>query len=171
MAFLACVTCSCLLTGSRCAVCAEEKAPEPQNKKDDRVKELFQSMRDGKYTEKGFPNLVLADVPALLELADSTTTLKTFPRNLLSSQFEPDCSEGMVALWLIEGVRVGGKFPSLNALCFMGRVEGENWTKASEDNHKEVAKAYRSWWEKAKSLSPEKAMALDPLKDSKLHWY
>jgi len=148
-----------------------EKAPVPQPPRESRVKELFQSMREGKYTEEGFPNLVLADVPALLELADSTKTLKTFPRTLESSQFEAECSEGMVALWLIEGIRAGGKFPSLNALCFKEEVKGENWTKASEDNHKEVAKAYRSWWEKAKALSPEKAMALEPLKDTKLHWY
>ena len=138
--------------------------------KEQKVKKLFDSMRSGKYREIEFPRLDLTDVPALLEYADSTKTLKSFSRNLLSSQFEPECSEGMVALWLIEGVRQGSKYPSLNALCFKGKVEGTDWTKASEDNHKEVAKAYRAWWAKAKDLTPEKAKAIDPLKDTGLSW-
>ena len=56
------------------------------------------------------------DIPALLDCADSTTTLKDFPRNPVSSQFEPECSEGMVALWLIEGFATASRpdFGSLN---------------------------------------------------------
>jgi hypothetical protein len=142
-----------------------------QQTKEQKVKKLFDSMRSGKYAEFEFPRLDLTDVPTLLGFADSTKTLTTFPRNPLSSQLELQCSEGMVALWLIEGVRQGSKYPSLNALCFKGKVEGTDWTKASEDNHKEVAKAYRAWWEKAKTLMPEKAKAIDPLKDTGLSWH
>lgn len=143
-----------------------EKQPKEQ-----KVQKLFDSMRGGKYAEIEFPRLDLTDVPALLEYADSTKTLKSFPRNPLSSQLETECSEGIVALWLIEGVRHGNKFPSLNALCFKGRVEGTDWTKASEANHKEVAKAYRAWWEKTKDLPPEKARNIDPLQGTGLNWY
>lgn len=136
-----------------------------------RVKKLFETMRDGKYAGIEFPHLDWGDVPALLDYADSTKTLKTFPRSDLSSQYEPECSEGMVALWLIEGIRTGGRNPSLNVLCFKAGGGGTNWGKASEGNHKEVAKAYRAWWEKAKSLPHEKARTLDPLKDTNLAWH
>jgi hypothetical protein len=145
----------------------EPKAQE----KGQRVKKLFEAMRSGEYDEFEFPKLDLTDVPAVLEYADSTKTLKIFPRHTLSSQYEATCSEGMVALWLIEGVRKGGKYPSLNSLCFKVGVEVKDWTKASEDNHKAVAKAYRAWWDKAKSLTPEKAKALDPLKNTGLSWH
>ena len=110
-------------------------------------------------------------MPALLDYVDSIGTLTSFPRSPLSSQFEQECSEGMVALWLIEGIRKGGNYPSLNSLCFKVGVEAKDWTKASEENHKAVARAYRTWWESAKSLAPEKAKAIDPLKDTGLAWH
>jgi hypothetical protein len=135
------------------------------------VSTLFESMRSDEYTEGEFPRLGLADVPALLELADSTRRLKSFPRTAFSSQYEAECSEGMVALWLIEGVRQGGKYPSLNSLCFKQGADMTNWTRASEDNHKEVAKLYRAWWEKAEALPDDKAKMIDPLKDSGLVWH
>lgn len=145
---------------------------DPQPKvENQRVKKLFDAMRNGKNPEVEFPRLDLTDVPALLELADSTKMLKSFPRNPLSSQFERQCSEGMVALWLIEGVRKGSKYPSLNALCFKDGVQVNDWTAESEANHKEVAKAYRAWWKKARTLTPEKANEINPLTGTSLHWY
>lgn len=147
-----------------------EEKPDAKDE-NQRVKKLFEAMQNGNYAEIEFPKLDLTDVPALLEYADSGKILKSFPRSPFSSQFEATCSEGMVALWLIEGIRQGGKYPSLNSLCFKSGVESKNWTKTSEDNHKEVAKAYRAWWDKAKSLTPEKAKALDPLKDTGLSWH
>jgi hypothetical protein len=136
-----------------------------------RVKALFESMRQGTCLKVEFPRLDLADVPALLEYADSTRTLEHFPRALESSQYQKECSEGMMALWLIEGVRHGGEYPSLNALCLKKGVQGKDLTKASEDNHKEVAQAYRNWWSKARQLSPADARAIDPLKGTSLSWY
>ena len=136
-----------------------------------KVKKLFESMRNGKYADRiTFPRLDHTDIPALLEYADGIKTLKSFPRNPFSSQFESECSEGMVALWLIEGVRKGGQYPSLNALCLQRGVKNEDWAKASEANHKQVATAYRAWWEKAKGLSAEKAKELDPLAGTDLYW-
>ena len=142
--------------------------PQIENR---RVKHLFESMRQGTFAEVTFPQLELSDVPGLLTYADSTRTLKRFPTNLLSSQRQVECSEGMVALWLVEGIRQGGKFPSLNALCFKAGVQKQDWTKASEDNHKEVAQAYRAWWSKAKKLPPHEAKAIVPLQGTNLSWY
>jgi hypothetical protein len=141
---------------------------KPENQ---RVKKLFKTMRDGSYAEIEFPRLDWDDVPALLEYADNTKMLKAFPRDGASSQFELQCSEGMVALWLIEGLRRGDRYPSGNALCFNAAKAGSDWGKASEDNHKEVANAYRAWHEKTKSLTPEKAKAVNPLDGTGLAWH
>jgi hypothetical protein len=59
----------------------------------------------------------------------------------------------------------------LNALCFKAGFQGKDWTRESEANHNELAKAYRAWWAQAKSLAAEKAKALDPLQGTNLHWY
>lgn len=159
-----------LLAVSAAITSSHGAEPQPKNG-EGAVKKLFDSMRTGKYAGVDCPRLELADVPALLEHVDSTTMLKTFPTNPLSSQRQTQCSEGMVALWLIESVRQEGKYPSLNPLCFKDGIEKKDWDKASEDNHKDVAKAYKAWWKKAKTLSPEKARAIDPLKDTGLSWY
>lgn len=157
-----------------------ERAGEPAKpvEKNERVAKLFKSMHDSKYSEASFPKLGWEDVPGLLALADSTKLLTSFPRNPLSSQLEKECTEGMVALWLIDGIRQGGKYPSLNALCFKAGKQPGNWQKASEENHKDVAKAYRDWWERVrqadKNRSPkpgEKARASDPLQGTNLHWH
>jgi len=137
----------------------------------DRVSKLFEVMRAGKYQEQVlFPELEWEDIPALLKLGGSKIVLKTFPREGLSSQYEPECSEGMVALWLIEGLRLG-KRPPLNALCLPpGPFEG-NWGEVSEKNHQRVLQAYRTWWSKVQLLPREKAMAADPLDGAKLYWH
>src|SRR3954447_12052142 len=78
------------------------------------VDKLFEALRDGKGNGLGFPALGMADVPALLARADSETPLPAVPTNPVSSYAQRSCSEGMLALWLVEGVRKGGKYPSLN---------------------------------------------------------
>jgi hypothetical protein len=115
-----------------------------------RVERLFGSMRAGVYKDAAFPALTLADVPALLEVAKSRALLRTFPRDSVSSQFEATCSEGMVALWLIEGIRMGGKFPSLNSLCLHEKETSTDWTKASECNRRRLTWLYQFWWDKVK---------------------
>lgn len=149
---------------------AAKPGPDAQASKD-RVRKLFAAMREGKYRgDFSFPDLKWEDVPALLDLGGSKTLLKTFPRNSYSSQKQPECSEGMVALWLIEGLRLG-KDPPLNALCLpIGPVKGD-WGKLSEKNHPRVLQAYQSWWSKVRSLPHEKAAAVDPLEGSKLSWH
>ncbi|HEX3998470.1 MAG TPA: DUF4943 family protein [Pirellulales bacterium] len=140
-------------------------------KENRRVKELFASMRSEKYSGIEFPKLDWSDITALLDHADETNQLRSFPRDAASSQYEPHCSEGMVALWLIEGIRRGDRYPSGNALCFNAAKAGNDWGKASEANHKQVAKAYRAWWEKARSLPSKEAKKLDPLQGADLAWH
>jgi len=137
----------------------------------DRVRPLFDSMRNGTYTTPQFPALTWDDVSALFGLADSRRMLASFPHNPISSQSQSTCSEGMVALWLVEGVRKGGQFASLNPLCFGNEAAEEAWTTASERNHDRVLAAYRVWWTKVNGFSSDRAAAIDPLEGTGLHWY
>jgi hypothetical protein len=136
-----------------------------------RVKQLFETMRQGKYKDHAFPKLTWQDIPALLERADSTVMLWSFPYSLESSQRQAECSEGMVALWLVEGIRKGGRHPSLNPLCLPRALTKRDWGKVSEELHPEVALAYRAWWKKAERLGWFEGRAIDPLQDAKFHWY
>jgi hypothetical protein len=142
--------------------------PPPEN---ERVKKLFSDMRHGQYKEDQFPRLELADVPALLEYADSTRVLKSFPTNPLSSHLLFECKEGIVALWLVEGIRQGGKYPSLNAVCRKAGEKAQDEAAAAAADHRAAARAYRAWWEKARALPPEEAKKLDPLRGTDLRWY
>ncbi len=122
-------------------------------------------------SDSSFPTLSWEDVPDLLARSTSTRVLTDFPRSPWSSQYEETCSEGMLALWLLEGVRQGGRFASLNALCFSGKVESENWSAASESNHERVRQAYQDWWSRVEGLPRSEAAAVDPLEGTGLHWH
>ncbi len=143
----------------------------PSDDSSQRVEALFESMRDGTYKGFGhcepFPELQLADIPALLEHVDSPRLLATFPMNSLSSSWTNECSEGVAALWLIEGIRKGGRYASLNP-----RLNGNR--EESESHRPAAAKAYRAWWETAKQVpvgQAAKLRELDPLKGTGLAWH
>ena len=98
-------------------------------------------------------------------------TLTSFPRNPLSSQSQSSCSEGMVALWLVEGIRKGSRFASLNCLCFRDVPADDTWGAASEANHDPARAAYKVWWVRVHGLAEDRAAAVDPLAGTGLHWY
>jgi hypothetical protein len=157
-----------LLVGfSLLAAAAACSAPIP-DRPPDRVTVMFDEMRSRKYAQTGFdfPKLEWSDIPALLARADSTKELKTFPTNPISSLHIPNRLEGMVALWLVEGVRKGGKYPSLNP-----RFLPEGYTTKERGEHQQaVAKAYRAWWAEVKALPPAEARAGDPLAGTGYAW-
>lgn len=135
-----------------------------------KVDSLFDSFRKNEYRARSFPDLTLCDVPALLKLGESDRILTTFPRNLISSQFEINCSEGMVALWLIEGIRQGKGFPSLNSLC-LGNDPDKDWTTESENNRKAVLASYQQWWKETMAQMTKHVQANDPLAEGNLNWH
>lgn len=148
---------------------SQHKSDALENNK--KVKSLFESMRNGTYKSRGFPKLTRDDIPALMSLADSTRILKAFPRYSISSQYEETCPEGIVAIWLVEGVRKGSKFPSLNALCLPGGKNNGDWTELSKANHPQLAAAYKKWWENVKQTDTPAAFKANPLKGTNLHWH
>ncbi len=138
---------------------------------DARVQKLCKAMREGKGNDIHFPKLRREDIPALLEIGKSTQVLESFPRNALSSQYEPECREGIVAIWFVEGIRTGNRFPSLNALCLPESPIKGSWKEAAEKNHPQVLNAYEVWWKSSQSLSAEEANKIDPLAGTKLRWH
>ncbi|HVK12627.1 MAG TPA: DUF4943 family protein [Gemmataceae bacterium] len=145
-------------------------AVKPKGPASEKVDKLFAGMRDGTYRGSGtrgfgFPDVGWEDVPALLARAEEEEPLRTFPTNPLSSAARHACREGVAALWLVEGIRQGGKFPSLNP-AFAG---SDDRAGATPEELKAAARAYRAWWERAKG-KPEAAKALDPLADAPTRW-
>ncbi len=150
------------------AASGDEKKPDAANA---RVEKLFRSMRDGSYRqhEAGwrFPDLRWEDIPVLLKLGGSKEKLKRFPINPASSQAEQVApTEGVVALWCIDGIRQGGTFPSLNALLARGGKIDR--TEVAQNRADE---AYQQWWKKVEKMSVEDARKLKPLDGTGLRWY
>jgi hypothetical protein len=161
-----------LLVGSTPAVMAVRLGARFQSHSvSERVAKLFAKMLEGKYGGMGLPDLAWHDIPALLELGGSKRVLKNFPVNFLSSQSQSECTEGMIALWLVEGIRTGGKeLPSLNPLVTPLK-SGENYQKQSENRHDQVLEAYQKWWNQVKAIPVEEAKKIDPLAKAGLAWY
>jgi hypothetical protein len=66
----------------------------------------------------------------------------------------------------IEGIRAGGKLPSLNPLL-MSLSEKDK----AEDTQRAAVAAYKMWWTKAEKLPVSEAGKLEPLAGTQLHWY
>ena len=135
------------------------------------VSTLFDAMRSGKYEQTGifdFPPLGTNNIPELFEHASLTNQLTRIPVNGISSIHKFSCSEGMIALWLIEGIRIGGRFPSLVPECYdKSKPVLPSALFYAEADQKVVVKAYRSWWEKTKGLIKD----IGPLDGITLTWF
>ena len=107
------------------------------------------------------------DIPALLDHAKSHVALTLTLVNPLSSQTSRQCTEGMMALWLIEGIRKGGEFGSLNPWCYSLKRPGLE----TADMQLQVDKAYVAWWKHVKARPVGDAVKVDPLSGTGLRWY
>jgi hypothetical protein len=144
-----------------------------------RVTKLFQSMRDGTYDHRWFPPLTWDDIPALLQRAESERLVKRFPTNPLSPHAQKSCPEGVIALWLIEGLFESGNLPSLNPILLQdGSKLSLQGALSTEQQLKLLAKArtaYSAWWKGASRSRQKTGAALtgltSALKDTGLRWY
>lgn len=142
--------------------------------KNEKVEKFFQAMRDGNEVEVvqgfDFPQFDWEDIPALLALAESERDLDIFVANPLSSRFVPKVREGIYSLWLVEGIRKGGKFASLNPICRSIEDATEDGVTGYEKSQKKIAAAYSEWWSKREKMSRDELRKLDPLKDTAFSW-
>ncbi len=147
-----------------------ETSPKPEFNSES-GQALFEKMNSGKWSSVSFAMLDWSAIDYLLEKGKSGKKLSSFPRNPFSSQSQRSCSEGMMALWLIEGIRLNipGGYPSCNPLCFA--AGSKDWHKDSEANRERILEAYRTWWEEVRELPVDKRRQKNPLEDTLLHWH
>lgn len=150
------------------------------------VDAIFSYLEQGKYSEIGFPKVLnWSSVPELLVWAKSTRVLGhphkpgdkslqvdtgQVPMNFISSHLQASCTEGMVALWFIEGVRKGGDFASLNPLCVPANPK-HDLINGYEESHPKALAAYQAWWNKVKVEPAKLGPTINPLAGTGLHWY
>ena len=150
---------------------------EAQRQKDD-VDSYMAGLLDGKYESQLEMKLFdPAQIPSLLSYADDDREVHP-PINPLSS-FRPECSLGMYALWMIEGIRLAeGEndkakvfmgYPSLNPLLFDEQTGGRVYygTEAYPATQRKAADAYRAWWNSGEFSNIK---AKNPLDGSSLSW-
>lgn len=129
------------------------------------------------------------DIAALLECAQSSQILETYPSNPISSYAQKNVIKGMIALWYIEAIRLKYeyialkginspketdliRFIGLNPVCTKGKdtFPSED-TKSSLEIHLKVLNAYQQWWSKVKDMDNLKAAQINPLDGTGLYWY
>ena len=110
-------------------------------------------------------------MPALVELGSSNHLLTRFPTNPFSSQSQGEASEGLVALWLVEGLCQEGNFGGLNPLLVEHGKPLDATLESQLRLQAEAQVAYRRWWSLTRGMDRLDAMALDPLEDTGLAWY
>ena len=121
------------------------------------------------------PEVRWEELPALLTRVDSTRPLLRFPGNPLSSQKQTSCTEGVMAMWLIERARrdLPGGWPSLNPLILgAGDGGGSDWDARSAANQPLAAEFYRQWWQRVAELPVDEARRADgPFVGTHLGWH
>lgn len=133
----------------------------------EKVSKLFQQMRENDFDEKSFPKLNWDDVPSLMELADSERVLHGVPGNPLSLQKLSGIPEGIVALWLVEGIRIEKQFPTQN--CSI--VDRESSLPTNHPSlHAIALRHYRNWWKEIDPEPVEENAELVPLAESSVKW-
>lgn len=131
----------------------------------------------GEFTAIDLPDFTEADIPKLLNYRNKTEKITIFPRNMISSYMNKECSLGMYVLWTIESIRAVaidseyliGRFPSQNPV--VKERSGGIDLVPEEDAHPIVAQAYLDWWQNNQDQSFEAFKETDPLLDTGLIWH
>lgn len=135
------------------------------------------------------PKFTWEDIPALLEIARNDRLIEGMPSEIFSSYIGQYCRKGMIALWLIEGLRreqlslqrekqLGEKLPlhiahsrlPLNPICLNGILSISECERSSEI-HKTALQAYQTWWQAVGSLPATQAAVYYPFDLFDIEWY
>jgi len=149
---------------------------EKQNPDNVDVDLFVEQLLSGQYESNDLPPFSEADIPALLSYRNETTIITNFPRNFLSSYFQPECRLGMYVLWTVESVRaieidseyLVGRFPSLNPVLALKDASGLELV-IDDQSHVDAANAYYDWWNSSYLFSDK--MKINPLEDTKYRWH
>lgn len=142
----------------------------PRVEPNPRVDGLFAAMRERSYGYRWFPPLEWSDIPSLMHAALRDDAVRSFPTSPLSDIRPPEVITGVVALWLVEGLREEGHIPSFVPVL----VESGRPLDASPTKQRELLKsartAYEVWYQ---SLETGQGQEFDgcPLELVGLEWY
>lgn len=140
------------------------------------VDAYIDQLRTNSYESDQLPAFKPSDIPALLAYRNETTVIKNFPRNGISSFWQPECKLGMYVLWTIESIRAVevkskyliGRFPSQNPVLALSN-SADLKLIFDDESHKEAAKAYYHWWHALYIFTDR--MGRDPLDETEYKWH
>jgi hypothetical protein len=141
------------------------------------VESYISLLRSGNYNTMTLPEFKSRHIPALLEYRNNTQMISNFPRNPISSWYQPEVSLGLISLWTIESIRLKEAkanlimgFPSMNC-AFRYRNLEEFSPVTSATAEKAAAAAYADWWSKNKSKAFSETCNIDPLAKTEYRWH
>ena len=142
------------------------------------VETYIELLKSNQYDSINLPPFTPMDIPALLQYRNENQMITNFPRNSISSLYDPDCKLGMYVLWTIESIRAVSinskylimRFPSQNPILALRDADG---LKLVSDNvsHTIAAKAYYDWWNNNKKINFEDFKNIDPLEATDYKWH
>lgn len=140
------------------------------------VETYINQLKSNSYEAYELPAFTSSDIPALLNYRKETTLISNFPRNGISSLWQPECKLGMYVLWTIESIRAVeieskyliGRFPSQNPILAL-RAPTDLELVNDDESQKVAAKAYYDWWHSVHIFKDK--MNIDPLKDTDYRWH
>ena len=151
---------------------------ENSNTKSESVENYIQLLKSNQYQFDNLPLFTYQDIPFLLEYRNETQMITNYPRNMISSYYQPECTLGMYVLWTIESIRAVSinsgflikRFPSQNPILAL-RNSNELVLVSDNTSHSIAAKAYYDWWTNNKNKDFNTFNNIDPLKNTDYKWH
>lgn len=154
-----------------------------EKKDNDEIKDLdvetyIELLKSNQYDSLYLPTFTYRDIPALLQYRNENQIITNFPRNPISSFYEPECKLGMYVLWTIESIRAVSieseylimRFPSQNPILALRNAVELNLV-SDNLSHTIAAQAYYVWWENNKDRKFDDFKSLDPLENTDYKWH
>lgn len=139
------------------------------------IPDLIVLLKSGNF-HGGIPLLYWDDIPKLLAAGTDPTMISSFPANPLSS-FAREAPLGMIALWLIESIRIADgnrfimpweKYPSLNPV--IRNLNGPDNQEGGTENMAKLHQAYVVWWNSVKDMDTSHRCGINPLDGTGMRW-
>lgn len=146
--------------------------------KSESVEDYIQQLKTNQYQSDILPSFTYQEIPFLLAYRNDSHVISTFPRNTISSYYQPECTLGMYALWTIESIRlvainadsVRQRFPSQNPVLAL-RNSNELVLVSDSASHALAADAYFDWWTNNQNKDFAIVKYIDPLGNTDYFWH
>ncbi len=153
-----------------------------------RIDELLSSIKSNTFSNSSTLEIGWQDIPLLMLLIEDTTVISRFPRNLKSKFYLHKNTVGIVAMWLIESIRLNmtrkktkGWYAS--SLPILKNIDDIQLDRTTEDGRgfliptnsykkqMQAADYYTNWWQEVRSLEPSKAAKIQPIDKNQMEWF